>query len=77
MLVYELTTPITLSITSQDIPTLSGENNIFSNCGDCEVNYYTYKSNDILEFIDSEIGKKNGTNIPIEENSQDSIKDYI
>jgi len=75
--VYPLANPITLSITSQDIPTLSGENNIFSNCGDVEVNYYTSKSNDILEFVDSEIGKKNGTNIPIEENSQDSIKDYI
>ena len=73
----ELATPITLAITSQDIPTLLGENNIFSNCGDLEVEYYTDKSNDILEFIDSEIGKKNGTNIPIEANSQDSIKDYI
>lgn len=76
-LCYPLTTPTKLSITSQDIPTLLGENNIFSNTGDVEVNYYTSKSNDILEFIDSEIGKKNGTNIPIEENSQDSIKDYI
>lgn len=75
--VYPLANPITLAITSQDIPTLLGENNIFSNCGDVEVEYYTSKSNDILEFIDSEIGKKNGTNIPIEENSQDSIKDYI
>jgi len=74
---YPLATPITLSITSQDIPTLLGENNIFSNCGDVEVTYYTSKSIDILEFIDSEIGKKNGTNIPIEEDSQDSIKDYI
>lgn len=76
-LVYELATPITLSITSQDIPTLLGENNIFSDCGNVEVTYYTSKSNDILEFINSEIGKKNGTNIPIEENSQDSIKTYI
>ena len=76
-LIAELITPTSLTITSQDIPTLLGENNIFSNCGDVEVNYYTSKSNDILEFIDSEIGKKNGTNIPIEENSQDSIKDYV
>jgi len=76
-LVYELATPITLSITSQDIPTLLGENNFYSNTGNLEVNYYTSKSNDILEFVDSEIGKKNGTNIPIEENSQDSIKDYV
>ena len=76
-IIVELKNPIVLSITSQDIPTLLGENNIFSNCGDLEVNYYTNKSNDILEFIDSEIGKKNGTNIPIEEGSPDSIKDYI
>lgn len=76
-LVYELANPITLAIASQAIPTLLGENNIFSNCGDVEVTYYTSKSNDILDFIDSEIGKKNGTNIPIEENSADSIKDYI
>ena len=76
-LVYELANPIVLSITSQDIPTLLGENNIYSNCGNLEVNYYTSKSNDILEFVDSEICKKNGTNIPIEANSQDSIKDYI
>ena len=76
-LVYELANPITLAITSQDIPTALGENNFYSNTGDVEVNYYTSKSNDILEFINTEIGKKNGTNIPIEENSQDSIKDYI
>ena len=75
--IVELANPIVLSITSQDIPTLLGENNIFSNCGDLEVTYYTSKSNDILEFVDSEIGKKNGDNIPIEEGSPDSIKTYI
>lgn len=84
MLVYEngawyvdvsgVITPIT---SSTIIKTVSGENYIYSNCGDVEVNYYTSKSNDILEFINTEIGKKNGTNIPIEENSQDSIKDYV
>ena len=31
--VYPLASPITLSITSQDIPTLLGENNIFANTG--------------------------------------------
>lgn len=46
---YKLATPITLSITSQDIPTLSGENNIFSNCGDVEVNYYTDNADEIVE----------------------------
>lgn len=37
---YKLLNPIVLPITSQDIPTLLGENNIFSNCGDVEVTYY-------------------------------------
>lgn len=35
--VYPLTTPITLAITSQDIPTLLGENNIYSDTGDVDV----------------------------------------
>ena len=48
-LIYELATPVTLAITSQDIPTLLGENNIFSNCGDVEVNYYTDNVDEIVE----------------------------
>lgn len=35
--VYPLANPITLEITSQDIPTLLGDNNIFSNTGDVDV----------------------------------------
>jgi hypothetical protein len=49
---FELATPITLSITSQDIPTLL-ENNIFSNCGDVEVEYYISNSDDIVDLIKS------------------------
>ena len=49
--VYPLTTPTTLSIISQDIPTLLGENNIFSNCGNVEVKYFTEKSDGIAELI--------------------------
>ena len=49
--VYPLTTPITISITSQDIPTLLGENNIYSNCGDVEVDYHA----DIGLYIDKKI----------------------
>jgi hypothetical protein len=49
--VYPLTSPITLSITSQDIPTLLGENNIFSNCGDVEVDYHA----DIGLYIDKKV----------------------
>ena len=51
VIVYPLANPITLSITSQDIPTLLGENNIFSNCGDVEVEYFTEKSDGIAELI--------------------------
>lgn len=50
-LCYPLTTPTKLSITSQDIPTLLGENNIFSNCGDVEVKYCA----DIGLYIDKKI----------------------
>ena len=50
-LIYELANPITLAITSQDIPTLLGENNIFSNTGACEVSYFTEKSDGIAELI--------------------------
>lgn len=46
---YKLANPITLAITSQDIPTLLGENNIFSNTGDVEVNYYTDNADEIVE----------------------------
>ena len=48
---YELATPITLAITSQDIPTLLGENNIFSNCGDVQIEYFTEKANAIADLI--------------------------
>lgn len=37
LFVYPLATPITLSIASQDIPSILGENNIFSNTGDVDV----------------------------------------
>ena len=37
--VYPLATPITLSFTSQDIPTLLGENNIWCDTGDTEVKF--------------------------------------
>lgn len=76
-LVYELATPIVVQLTPTEVTTLLGENNIFSNTGDVEVEYYTNKAKDILEFVNTEIGKKNGTNIPIEAGSQDSIKTYV
>jgi phage-related protein len=39
-LVYKLATPITLAITSQDIPTLLGNNNIFANTGNIKALSY-------------------------------------
>lgn len=50
-IIYELANPITLANTSQDIPTLLGENNIFSNCGDLEVDYYTDNADEIVEVV--------------------------
>lgn len=46
---YKLANPIILSITSQDIPTILGENNIFSDTGDVDVTYYTDKADEIVE----------------------------
>ena len=46
---FKLATPTSLTITSQDIPTLLGENNIFSNTGDVEVTYYTDNADEIVE----------------------------
>lgn len=51
LIVYPLETPITLSITSQDIHTLSGVNNIFSNCGDTAIEYFTSSADGIAELI--------------------------
>lgn len=51
-IVYELATPITLSITSQNIPTLSGVNNIFSNCGDLDIEYFTSSADDLAALIE-------------------------
>ena len=48
---YYLTTPIMLSITGQKIPTASGVNDISSNTGDIEVEYFTEKSDGIAELI--------------------------
>lgn len=50
--VYPLTTPNTLAITSQDIPTLSGVNNIFSNCGDTAIEYFTSSADDLAALFE-------------------------
>ena len=56
---YPLTTPITLAITSQDISTLLGENNIFSNCGDVSVKVnpsFSTIINQVAEWLHSASG---------------------
>lgn len=44
-LVYELATPLTYTLTAQEIDTLLGDNNIWCDTGDCEV---TYRQNVVL-----------------------------
>ena len=48
---YKLGTPITVQLTPTEVKTLLGENNIFSNCGDVEVDYRA----DIGLYIDKKI----------------------
>ena len=50
--VYPLTNPITLAIASQAIPTISGENNIFSNCGDTAIEYFTSSADGLAALIE-------------------------
>lgn len=52
--VVELATPITLAITSQDIPTISGVNNIFSNCGDTDIEYFTSSADEVANLVRAE-----------------------
>lgn len=52
-MLYSLANPITLAITSQDIPTLLGENNIFSNCGDINSLVYYPQGQDAVVSLNS------------------------
>lgn len=74
--VYPLTTPTTLSITSQDIPTLSGENNIFSNCGDTAIEYFTNTVDGLVTLI-NEFTVENATELPISDSDPTDTKSYI
>ena len=47
-LVYPLATPTTFTFTGANIPTLSGENNIYSNCGDVKVEYFNDKADQLV-----------------------------
>jgi len=50
--VYPLETPVIIPITSSTrVKTISGDNNIYSNTGDCEVKYFTDKADNIADLI--------------------------
>lgn len=51
-IVYELATPVIIPITSSTrVKTISGDNNIYSNTGDCELKYFTNKADSLAELI--------------------------
>lgn len=50
-IVYELAEPITLSIISQNILTLPGVNNIFTNCGNISFTYYPMANITIVDAV--------------------------
>lgn len=53
-IVYELATPITIQLTPTEVRTLLGENNIYANSGDVEVEYFNEDAsqfNDLIETI--------------------------
>jgi hypothetical protein len=70
-LVYELATPITLAITSQDIPTLLNENNIFTNTnGNVDVIYHHALTAKNIDFDNT------GTALQAD-NVEDAIKEIL
>lgn len=49
---YPLATPVIIPITSATrVKTISGDNNIYSNTGDCELKYFTNKADSLAELI--------------------------
>ena len=51
-IIYPLATPIIIPITSSTrVKTISGDNNIYSNTGDCELKYFTNKADSLAELI--------------------------
>ena len=52
LLTFELATPTIIPITSATrVKTISGDNNIYSNTGDCELKYFTNKADSLAELI--------------------------
>lgn len=50
-LIVELDTPTQLTTSALSIPTLSGTNNIYANCGDVDVEYFNENADEIFELI--------------------------
>lgn len=51
-IVYELATPTSLSIEGANIPTLSGVNNVYTDCGDIQsLEYYNNKTDELANLI--------------------------
>jgi hypothetical protein len=74
--IYPLETPIVLAITSQDIPTLSGENNIFSNCGNLDIEYFSNTVDGLVTLI-NDFTVKDATELPISDSDPTDTKSYI
>jgi hypothetical protein len=76
--IYNLRTQIAEGV-AEEVATQYDSSNVFFDNEPTENHGigYTVTSEGIKTAIDSEINKKYGTNILIEENNQDSIKDYI
>ena len=49
--VYRLATPTAFTFTGATIPTLSGVNNIYANCGDVDLTYFNENADEIAELI--------------------------
>lgn len=54
--VYKTSTPTSLTVSGANIPTLSGLNNIYSDCGDIQsLEYFNENGNDIDSLVDLEV----------------------
>ena len=50
-IIFTLGTPTTLTTSALSIPTLSGTNNIYANCGDVDVEYFNENADEIAELV--------------------------
>ena len=67
-IVYELASPVIIPITSSTrVKTISGDNNIYSNTGDCELKYFTDGSDTIADIVEQVSYTKEQTDAEINE----------